>query len=231
MADEFSLNSIDVAFAKEQYARGDRIRINNFMANESAQQLKVMLDTIPFYHQACVYDGQAQLIAPNKFTELNTQSRQEFIKKIYAQAADGTGFWYGRYQPEGAGLVIYEKIKSWLESPDVIEFVRAVTGQNNLTHTTTQITCFKPGDFLTRHNDITHNENRKIAFVLNLPKHWHPDWGGLLQFFTPQGQSLESWSPEFNSFGLFDVSHPHSVTSVSQFSPEKRVTVSGWYHA
>ncbi|MCE2028293.1 2OG-Fe(II) oxygenase family protein [Sessilibacter corallicola] len=229
--DSISLNSIDIAFANAQYQRGNRIRISHFLSDDSARKLKALVDTIPYYHQACFYDGQAQLIPPKKFSELDLKARQEFIKKIYAQAADATGFWYGRYQPEGAGALIYDQIKSWLESSVILDFVRAVTGHENLSKVTTQITCFKPGDFLTRHNDVVPVENRKVAYVLNLPNQWHPDWGGLLQFYTEHGQPLEAWSPEYNSFGLFDVSHPHSVTSVSQFSPQNRITISGWFHS
>ncbi|GAB2196762.1 2OG-Fe(II) oxygenase family protein [Sessilibacter sp. MAH4] len=229
----YTLNpqSFDKSAAIEIFRNNRRARISSFLSLQSAIQIQQTVMSIPVYHQACFVDGQSQLINPTKFAELDISQRQEFIKKIYAQAAQGTGFWYGRYEPNGEVLESVQKIKNWLESDEMLSLMREISGYGELTRITMQLTRYNPGDFLTRHNDLVSAENRKIAYVLNLAPKWHPDWGGLLQFYQPNGTPIESWSPDFNSFGIFDVSLPHSVTSVAQFSPASRYTISGWYHS
>ncbi|PHS51455.1 hypothetical protein C7Y69_04575 [Alteromonas sp. KS69] len=66
---------------------------------------------------------------------------------------------------------------------------------------------------------------------MNLAPKWHPDWGGLLQYFEPDGTTTESWSPEFNTLSLFDVKHIHSVTYVTPFAKQPRYALTGWIKA
>jgi Rps23 Pro-64 3,4-dihydroxylase Tpa1-like proline 4-hydroxylase len=101
--------------------------------------------------------------------------------------------------------------------------------QQNILQASAQATCYQKGDFLTRHNDVVPTEGRVYAYVLGLTKQWHPDWGGLLQFFEPDGTPTTSFAPQFNSLTVFDVSKIHSVTYVTPFAKHKRLSITGWF--
>lgn len=114
-------------------------------------------------------------------------------------------------------------------SPEVLDVMRAITGSSDFDDVTAQASQFRQGHYLTRHLDDVTGEQRKYAFVVGLTRAWHPDWGGLLQFFTKQGEPTASFSPGFNTLDLFDVTHVHSVTFVTPFARAPRFAVSGWF--
>ena len=107
--------------------------------------------------------------------------------------------------------------------------VSSITQNINLNYADGQATRYRSGDFLTRHTDNISGETRQIAYVLGMTENWHPDWGGLLQFFQQNGEPTNSWSPEYNSLTLFDVKKIHSVTSIAPFTERNRYSITGWY--
>ena len=70
-----------------------------------------------------------------------------------------------------------------------------------------------------------------MAYVLSLTERWHPDWGGLLQFFEDNGTPRDAWVPGWNVLSLFDVRHVHSVTYVAPFAGAPRLSITGWFRA
>ena len=117
----------------------------------------------------------------------------------------------------------------WLKSKAVLDFIKQVTGQLQICDVVVQYTRYLPGDFLTRHRDEGAQGTRKIAFVFHFSPNWHPDWGGLLQFYQQTGQPRDAWAPEFGCLHLFDTQHIHAVTTISPFAPSARYTISGWF--
>ena len=77
----------------------------------------------------------------------------------------------------------------------------------------------------------TGDERRRLAYVISFTRNWHPDWGGLLQFFEDDGTPRDAWAPMFNSMALFDVRHVHSVTFVAPFHGQPRLSLTGWFRA
>ena len=88
-----------------------------------------------------------------------------------------------------------------------------------------------PGQFLTRHKDDITAEGRRIAYVMGFSKDWHPDWAGLLNFYEDDGSGRDFWIPAFNSLSLFDVRHVHSVSYVTPFAKQQRLSLTGWFCA
>ena len=113
----------------------------------------------------------------------------------------------------------------------MLSFISTVSGRNDLKSADAHFTRFTPGQFLTRHRDENTNEQRRLAYVLSLSKNWHPDWGGLLQFFEDDGTPRNAWVPQFNTLSLFDIRHVHSVTFIAPFALEPRLSVTGWFRA
>ena len=110
-------------------------------------------------------------------------------------------------------------------------FVEAVTGHRDIVYASMQATRYIPGNFLTRHNDVVEAEGRLIAYVFGLTSSWHPDWGGLLQFFTPDGKPTQVWTPTINNLVLFEVAQPHAVTYVTPFALAPRYALTGWFRS
>lgn len=95
---------------------------------------------------------------------------------------------------------------------------------------------YMPGDFLSPHSDAdtAHNvrikTKRRLAYVFYMTKYWLPHWGGQLNFLNDMFQITDLVSPGFNSLAIFEVPTLHFVSPVSFYSPQPRLTVTGWYH-
>jgi Rps23 Pro-64 3,4-dihydroxylase Tpa1-like proline 4-hydroxylase len=65
------------------------------------------------------------------------------------------------------------------------------------------------GQYLTRHRDDIEGTTRRLAYVFGFTRRWHPDWGGLLQFYEDDGTPRDAWVPAFNRLSLFAIRHVH----------------------
>lgn len=229
---QFELNpTLDLAQATQDYAVNKKLRVDGILPDAQAQQFsKYILGSVE-YCQAFFLDGQYREASVEKWRQITAEERQETMKIVFSEAAKGVGFWYGRRAINDECSIELQAFLAWLNSEPTLSAIRQITGDNTLKSASAQATRFMPGDFLTRHQDVVAEEQRRIAYVINLSPKWHPDWGGLLQFFELSGKPLEAWSPDFNSLSLFDVRHVHSVTSISNFAPHPRVAISGWFRA
>lgn len=164
--------------------------------------------------------------------QLTGEDRSALEQSLLDQAAQGIGFDYRAFRMDDSNRP---------QSPQALQdLFEAMNGDDQLDRVRTlsdipvlsadgQYTRYSSGHFLTRHSDKVENERRRIAYVLNLTPSWHPDWGGMLQFFQPDGVPRDAWEPRFNSLTLFDVSHIHSVTYVAPFAAGDRFALTGWY--
>ena len=128
-------------------------------------------------------------------------------------------------------LAFLHQMFDFVNSDEMLSFISTITGQTDLTGADAQFTRYTSGQFLTRHKDDITREGRRIAYVMGFSEDWHPDWGGLLQFFENNGTPRDAWIPAFNSLSLFDVRHVHSVTYVTPFTRRPRLSLTGWFNA
>lgn len=227
----YQINSeLDTDFWAVEYAIDSRCRIQNILQTKSAQAMHEDIAGNAEFRQAHISSDQYREISREEFARLDSSGRTALVRDVYSKAARGVGFWYGRHGLDSRTRPPLDAIFQWLNSAATLQVVREVSGIAELVCASAQITSFAPGDFLTRHRDDVVQEGRRVAFVLNLTEQWHPDWGGLLQFFAENGDTRDAWSPLFNSLCLFDVKHIHSVTCVAPFAPKVRLAISGWFH-
>ena len=121
-----------------------------------------------------------------------------------------------------------EAAYGFLNSPAFLDFVRAVTGDRRIAFCDAQATRYRPGDFLTAHNDHADGKNRLYAYVLNLTPGWTADWGGLLMFLDQDGHVSEGYTPAYNALNLFRVPQRHAVSYVAPFAGGPRLAITGW---
>jgi len=227
---KFNINpDLDLNRLSQEYAEDQRIRIDDFLPVDQAKSLSRILAEFKHYRHAFVHNGKFGEASETELQALTSSDRQTFYNDIMKQAANGVGFWYGRHQLSSSTEGELGALFQWLNTEILLNQISIITAVSHFKSAIAQATRFTRGDFLTRHEDIVTKEKRKVAFVLNLPPQWHPDWGGLLQFFEQNGKPREAWNPDFNSLSLFDVSHIHSVTSISAFAPVPRLAISGWF--
>ena len=229
---------LNIAALESAFAEDDRVRIENILDPEVAEQMRaICLSEVPFEFISYV-DGKNVVIPPEEMRNLAPAQLQEFQRGMMQAASDGVGFFYNGYLMVRAtrdsasdGMKFLHGVFDFLNSDEMLRLIMRVTGRDDLLSADAQFTRYTPGQFLTRHRDDIEVEKRKLAYVISLSKNWHPDWGGLLQFFDDDGVPRDSWAPMFNSMTLFDVRHVHSVTYVTPFAREPRLSLTGWFRA
>jgi SM-20-related protein len=123
----------------------------------------------------------------------------------------------------------FARLVAFLNAPHFRAFIRDVTGIEGIAYADAQATFYRPGDFLTLHDDHGF-PTRRVAYVLNMTPGWNPDWGGILNFYDARGHVVEGFVPAFNALNVFRVPTDHSVSQVSIFGGY-RYSVTGWFHA
>ena len=230
--------SLDLATLRKSFNLDRRLIIENFLQTDIAEKTRnICLTEIPFTTHY-VLDEQYQSKTKDELVAMSPKQAQDTFRRISEAATRGVGFLYEGYlqsriksvsanlQP---GLDFAHQLFEYFSNKEVINLIKDITGDNSITHAEPQFTRYTKGHFLTRHLDIVPNGNRKFAFVLGLTKGWHPDWGGLLQFYEKNGTPRDAWTPQFNVLSIFEVSHVHAVTYVTPFATEPRLSLTGWF--
>jgi Rps23 Pro-64 3,4-dihydroxylase Tpa1-like proline 4-hydroxylase len=227
---KLSLSSeINTARLTQEFSLNKKVQISQILPVEQTAAIYQFLHRDVTFDQAFTLNNKAALLSKDS---LNRMTRSEFdslLRDVYDNASKGIGYWYGRAAESDMSSSVLGDFNLWLKSKKVVDFIKQVTGQLDICDCVIQYTRYVAGDFLTRHKDIGAEGTRKIAFVFHFSPNWHPDWGGLLQFYHPSGQPKDAWAPEFGSLHLFDTQHIHAVTTISPFAPAARYTISGWF--
>ena len=229
---------LDAAALAQRYAGDGRVRIDGILDPDVAERIRdACLNLVPFDLITFV-EGRPVEIPDADFRKLSRSQIDAMQSEVMANAARGIGYAYGGYRmgrrPVGRPderLDFLHSVFDYLNGPEVLDFVNQVTGRVDLESADAQYTRYLPGQFLTRHLDNIEREKRRVAYVISFSRDWHPDWGGLLQFFQADGTPRDAWLPTFNAMSLFDVSHVHSVTYVAPYAPEPRLSLTGWFRA
>ena len=232
---------LDSEALAKSYLVDKRLVIENFLQVDVAEQLhSACLDSVPYDIQY-VLDGKYQTMSRAEAAKHSPEEQSAINGRIMAAASQGVGFLYDGYLRSRVKttadnilndkLVLLHEVFRKIGGEDIVSLISRVTGNNEISGAESQYTRYAPGHFLTRHRDVVGGRNRRIAFVLGLTKGWHPDWGGLLQFYQEDGTPRDAWMPQFNVLSIFDVSHIHSVTYVTPFAARPRLSLTGWFVA
>lgn len=222
---------------KPSYLLDNRIRVHEILPERVCENLHSLARNKTPYYLAYSEDSQPAIMKSNVFDSLTREKRHEFWARRYEQASRGVGYVYKGFTPKNAILGADVTLKPLIEfaeywnSEALINEIKNLTGLNDITHSDTQFTCLLPGHFLTRHRDTDTSGKRRLAYVISLSKNWHPDWGGLLQFYEDDGTPRDTWAPVFNTLSLFDIDHIHSVTHVTPYALEPRLSIVGWFYS
>ncbi|WP_105255007.1 2OG-Fe(II) oxygenase [Pseudoalteromonas sp. T1lg75] len=223
----FQFNPHVLGEAKAQLQQEGFCRITDVLPTEQAQSLFNELSKTQ-YNIALTQDGKPQELSQEQLAAMSSGQRGRLFENIQQHAAKGVGFVYGRHFINEQSAEVLKALFSYLNSKPVLNEFAEMSGQK-IIRASAQATCYDKGYFLTRHNDVVPSEGRVYAYVLGLTPQWHPDWGGLLQFYEQDGTPTRSYSPIFNSLTIFDVHKIHAVTYVAPYASAKRYSLTGWF--
>lgn len=168
--------------------------------------------------------------------DLPPAQRAEFDARVAEAARAGFQYLYETYplyDKAHAGILeteapVLAKLFAFLNSETFLDAMRDVLDAPQITFADGQLTCYRGGHFLTRHDDGVAGKNRIAAFVLGLTSGWQSDWGGQLQFYDPDGNVEAAFVPRMNSLALFKVPQPHAVSMVANYVATPRLAITGW---
>ncbi len=233
--------NLDVDKLAEAFKVQKKLKIENFMQADIIERMyNACLTSVPF---KTIYflDGKYQNKSQSEMLNMNQVEAKDTNDKITAAAQKGVGFLYEGYlkswiksevaDETNSELTFLHQIFNYMQSDEILNKIRQITGNQDITNFEPQYTRFTPGHFLTRHRDVVPGRGRRYACVLSMTKDWHPDWGGLLQFYKENGSPVDAWMPQFNALSIFDVSYIHSVTYITPYATNHRLSLTGWYVA
>lgn len=239
---QFIMDSTRFSFGKHfdrdglarAYRDTGRIEITDFIAPEQALALRRHL--LEREDWALVVNGGDQVydIPREIAANFTADQRREFEAGLSASARAGFQFCYESIRvPDPPGErekrgTLLDHFVAFMASPDVSALFNAILGTDDIVFADGQATAYGPGHFLTRHDDDVAGKNRVAAYVLGLAPDWRAEWGGLLMFHRADGNIAEAFTPMMGTLRLFRVPTPHSVSYVTPFAPEPRLSVTGW---
>lgn len=221
------------AFA-DGYARDGMVQIADFLTTESADWLTQSLDRETPWGLSVWGDGRGEHLSPKAMADAGYEALGQKVQAALAAARDGFSFVYLAYSIIPAYLAGQDMghathaLLEFMNSPAFIDFARAVSGEASLVKIDAQATWYRPGDFLTQHDDTGPDAERRAAYTLGLTRDWRADWGGQLLFHDAAGDVLRGFKPGYNVWTLFRTPQWHSVAPVAAYAGAKRLSITGW---
>lgn len=228
-------NALDIETHRLRLAGRGRVQIADFLQPDAAERL-----------HACLAHEVRWSLAERSESTPRTRGREQALSETeyravletaYARARSEFQFVYDSYmlaraRKEGwdPDLVLH-LVLEFLNSPEFLDFARFLGDDPAINAVNAQATRYRPGHFLTPHDDSHIEEGRRYAYVINLTQRWRPEWGGLLQFIDPAGNVIDTFAPHWNSLSLFRVPALHAVSLVAPWAGEQRLAITGWFLA
>lgn len=224
----------DTAAYAKVYRRFGRIHIPGVLRNEDAVRIHQALAQRTPWDITVVQDRLVYDVKPDQQAQMSEDQKRAFDSEVHKAAAQ---HYVGRYrtcrisdhgEPYPGEVPELQALSRFLNDREFLTFIQEIVGDRSIALADAQATCFWPGDFLHPHTDVVDEKQRVTAYVLNLTPSWRIEWGGLLGFIGPDNHVMESYRPAWNALNLLNVAELHYVSSVAQFAPEKRYSVTGW---
>ena len=237
MTVHFALNpALDRAELAKQFAVNGQISISKFLADESASALGAALAAREDWSWAISVGNSVFDIDAKAQAAMSAEQLSALDRRIADAARDGFQFRFSSIRvPDSASARrpeddIIHRFAEFMGSEPVLQFFRAVSGNETIRFADAQATAYHPGDFLTRHDDAVAGKDRELAYVMGLTPTWRAEWGGLLLFHKGDGR-VSGLVPLFNCLNLFAIPTDHSVSQVTRFAGAVRYSVTGWFRS
>lgn len=223
--------SLDRDAARGQLSGSGRALVRDFFDPTVADALLRALDAIDWSLSYRDSEGD-RVLSGSDLRGLVPQQRAALTQGIHAVAEREFQFSFFTHSmvssAQRGDTDLLARFVRWMSDEPFLSLMRDLSGMPDLDRVYAQATMYSRGNFLLAHDDQVEAENRKLAYVINLTRHWRPDWGGLLQFSDAEGNVTDSYFPHFNSISLFTVPQTHFVSYVPPFAGGERYAITGW---
>ena len=225
---------LDIEALALKFAERGRIRIDNALRPEVAEFLRTTLENdVPWY--LAFRDGSGdRKLSQAEWDALDPAERKRIDAEFNELARTGFQFSYCSYMMITAYLngqdpdLPLHRVVELLNRQDWIGPMAGIIGNAAVRRANCQATLYRPGDFLSVHNDFSDTEPRLAAYVINLSRGWRADLGGLLQFLDDDGEVIDTFVPRFNSISLFKTPALHCVSPAAAHASGSRAAITGW---
>jgi Rps23 Pro-64 3,4-dihydroxylase Tpa1-like proline 4-hydroxylase len=226
--------ALDPADLGKQLQERRRLQIRDVLVPEDAERIHEMLQReTPWWVAYNVGERVVQL-PPEQLQRMSPMQLNQLVEEVNQRARTQYQFLYQFYplieayfNAPHVKLPVFE-VFEFLNSPPALQFLRTLTGREDVQWVDAQPTLYQAGHFLKSHSDLDPANTRVAAYVLNFTKLWERDWGGYLQFYNDRHDMVEALRPIFNAMNIFLVPVDHSVGFVSPFAYGQRFSVTGW---
>ncbi|ATC25727.1 proline hydroxylase [Caulobacter vibrioides] len=219
------------AFA-ERFAQDGYVQIPVFLAPQDAETVAALLEPLTWNIVAPDEASETLVITPEVIKKFGEAQVRQFLQGALKRAARGFSFVHMSYALQDEYLrapqTPVHRATEFLESRAFLDFGGLVIGAPDVTGVRVQASYYRPGDFLTLHDDSHRQDHRLAAFTLGFTRRWRPDWGGQLLFHNAEGDVTRGFAPGFNVLTLFKVPTAHSVAQVASYAEAKRLSLTGW---
>ena len=230
---------LDVRAHAAAYAQKGIVRIGDVLSPGSAEAVARILEQQINWQLALSEkdDPDAGPYDAARIEALGQDVLNARIKATLERARSGFAYLYLIYPMIDAYLAGKDpghpihQVSEFLNGAEFLNLLRAVTGRQDILKAQAAATFYRPGDFLTLHNDgsgLTGPERRVCAYTLGFTRRWRADWGGQLLFHDRDGDIAHGFAPAFNCLTLFSVPHVHSVAPVAAYAGAPRLSIAGW---
>lgn len=224
--------ALDTAALRTAYAEHGRVQIHNFLAEDAASTLARELATNQAWRLTFNDGDKVVDHTRDSYARLSEEQRAAMARGIVDRGRKGFQFCYDVIRDDAGASDADDgpltRFVRFLNETSVLEKIREITGARAIARVDGHASRYTAGQFLTTHDDRIEGRGRRAAYVLNLSPLWHPDWGGILQFFDGHGNVTRGYTPAFNTLNLFAVPQPHSVTWVTPLATAPRLSITGW---
>lgn len=229
-------DGLELGAASAALRQSGRVQVPDVLDARLAAALRECLDRETPWSLAIKTATESRTVESARYGQMDAVARQE----LYDQAAanylqDEFAFAYDSYpmirkymEKADPGLLLH-RVTEAMNGPMWLGMARELTGDERIRRSDCQATCYRPGQFLTHHDDDEPETGRLYAYVLSLTRAWRADWGGLLQFLDDRLRVCETFHPEFNCLTVFRVPQRHCVSVVAPFAQAPRLSITGWF--
>lgn len=233
--------AIDPGLARPAFQKAGRIQLPAFLAPADGRAVGAALmgPDLP-WSRSILFNGKGYDAPADVFETLPQEQRSMLEAAVMEGARTSFQYQFDNWRVSeeveagrrrGGPVSPVEAVYDLLNGEPFLDFVRTLTGEPRCAYADVQATRYRPGDFLTAHDDEAEGKNRLFAYVMNFTPQWRADWGGLLLFLDGDGNVSGGYTPTFNALNLFQVPQPHTVTSVAPFAGANRFSITGWIRA
>jgi len=216
--------TIDAAGYVSRFTAKGRIRLEGAIPAADADAVHHALEQqTPWALHLVSGEGKPEVINRAELNALPEASIQARLQEAAERAQTGLS-----YLRLGVDLLATEvpalaEITGLIRSTAFARFCEGLTGLSGLELTTLHATCYRPGDFFTRHTDNA----ARLDFEWNFTRDWRSDWGGQVLFHSPSGDIEGGIMPRLNDLSLYAGDQPRSVASVAAYAAGPRFALGG----